>query len=258
MTTQIFRKKDKIPLIVLGSMAVVLVIIISIFLNMLRWEKNLIKYVEKKDWTAAGSVYKNHIKGNENKEERADEILYEAVDMLREAYTAESMTYSDVEENLKAIEDFWDDDYVQVTLEEVQSLQIWREAERVLVGRWELTDIQVKGLSFLIEEYLSIYGVNIGECELSFRTDGTLSIASFMGVVGEGVWGLEADGTYYIETDGTSDTDEEDERTEGRWNYDGTTLILMDAEGNVFGECGGATLFLGKEGVGALFERRGN
>ena len=242
----------------MGSIAVALIVAICIFLSILNWEKEFTGYVEKRDWTAAGELWEKRIRGSEKREEQANETLYEAVDTLREAYIAESMTYSDVEENLKAIEDFCDDDYVQVTLEEIQSLQIRREAERVLVGRWELTDIQVKGLSFLIEEYLSIYGVNIGECELSFRTDGTLSIASFMGVVGEGVWGLEADGTYYIEIDGTSGTDEEDERTEGRWNYDGTTLILMDAEGNVFGECGGATLFLGKEGVGALFERRGN
>ena len=70
MTTQIFRKEDKIPLIVLGSIAVVLVMIISIFWNMLNWEKNFAGYVEKQDWIAAGSVYKNHIKGNGKKEER--------------------------------------------------------------------------------------------------------------------------------------------------------------------------------------------
>ena len=250
MTTQIFRKEDKIPLIVLGSIAVVLVMIISIFWNMLNWEKNFAGYVEKQDWIAAGSVYKNHIKGNGKKEERADEILYETVDTLREAYITESMTYQDAEKNLRAIEDFWDDDYVQVTLEEIQVLQMQREAERILVGRWELTEIQVEGLSFPTEEYLSIYGVNLGEFELSFRANGTLSIDTFMGVAGEGFWRLEADGTYYI--------DAENERTEGRWNYDGTALILMDVEGYVIGECRGDTLLLGEEHVGALFERRGS
>lgn len=75
---------------------------------------------------------------------------------------------------------------MQATLEEIQILQMRREAERILVGHWELTEIQVGGLSFPTEEYLSIYGVNIGKLELTFKADGTLSIDTFLGVAGEG------------------------------------------------------------------------
>ena len=234
----------------LGSITAALMVAICIFLSILNWEKNFTRYVEKRDWTATGKLWEKRIKGNEKREEQANETLYEAVDTLMEAYIAESMTYQDAEKNLKAMGDFWDDDYVQATLEEIQILQMRREAERILIGHWELTEIQVGGLSFPTEEYLSIYGVNIGELELTFKADGTLSIDTFLGVAGEGTWRLEADGTYYI--------DAENERTEGSWNYDGTALILMDVEGNVMGECRGDTLFLGEEHVGALFERRGS
>ncbi len=123
------KKKKKVLIITLSCVVAVLAVTVAILLFLLLSPENkLKKCIEDRDWSAAATLYEEHFRGDEKREEKAGEILREAVDALREEFVAGTMDYSTVKRHLKGMEGFWDDDYVKDALEFVRELSDSRDA----------------------------------------------------------------------------------------------------------------------------------
>ncbi|MCI8466156.1 MAG: hypothetical protein HFI63_09960 [Lachnospiraceae bacterium] len=123
------KNKKKVWIIALSSVVALLLVAVVIMLFLLFSPENKLKdHIENRDWAAVSNLYEEQFKGNEKKIEKAHEIFQETVEELKEAFIAGSMDYPTVKRHLKAIEDFWDDDYVRDTLEFVRELGDSRSA----------------------------------------------------------------------------------------------------------------------------------
>lgn len=123
------KKKKKMFIIGLSCVVAALVAAVVFFFFLLfSPEKKLKECVEDRDWTAASALYKDNFKENEKKKEKADEILRNAVDVLKEEFIAGTIDYATVKRHLRGIEDFWDDSYVKDTLDFIRELGDSREA----------------------------------------------------------------------------------------------------------------------------------
>ncbi len=122
-------KKKKALIITLSCIAVALAAAVAVLVFLLLSPENKLKQcVEDRDWPAACALYEERFRDNEKKQEKADEILRDAVDALKEEFAAGTMDYSTVKRHLKGIEDFWDDPHVEDALEFVRELGDSREA----------------------------------------------------------------------------------------------------------------------------------
>lgn len=138
------QKKKKTLIIALSCVVAVLAVTVGILVFLLLSPENKLKQcVEDRDWSAAAGLYEDRFRGEEKKEEKAGEILREAVDALREEFAAGTMDYPTVKRHLKGIEDFWDDSYVEDALDFVRELndsrEAFEEAEQCM-GREEYED----------------------------------------------------------------------------------------------------------------------
>lgn len=122
-------KKKKVLIVTLACTVAVLAVTVAVFVFLLLSPENQLKEcVGDRDWASASRLYEKSFRGNEKKEEKADEILRSAVDELKEEFIAGTMDYSTVKRHLKGIEKFWDDSYVEEVLEQVRELGDSREA----------------------------------------------------------------------------------------------------------------------------------
>ncbi len=218
-----FGKKKKTALIVtLVSVAVVLAATAAVLvLFVFNWERGFKKHVEERNWAKAEEVYEEKIDGNEKREEKADEILREAVDSLKEGYDSDFMEYSAVAEHLEAIEEFWDDSYVRRVSEEIASA----EGQNALPGTWRATEIEAMGVTVNVSDYLEQMGMGDMKMEMSLTEDGRFG----MDLMGRQV--------------------------EGSWRYNGSTLTLTAEGEDLSAECEDGKITIEESGVKIIFEK---
>ncbi len=194
------KKKKKTALVVtLISLLVVAaaaaaILIIFVF----NPEKKLKQYVEERDWTEAGALYEKSFRGK-SREDKADELFEEAVDLLEEEYEDDSMDASTARRHLQEIGDFWDDRSVEKLLEKIER----QEMERELLGTWRLTEIETYGITMDVEEFLEISGMQGTANEIELKKNGTF----FMEMVGEsgsGTWERQGGGILLTDEAGDS------------------------------------------------------
>ena len=212
------KKKKKTALVVtLVSLLVVAAAVAAILIIVVfNPEKKLKQYVEERDWTEADALYEKSFQGK-SREDKADELFEEAVDLLEEEYEDGLMDASTARRHLKDIEDFWDDRSVEKLLEKIDR----QEAEKEIVGTWRLTRIEAAGVTMDIDEFLVISGMEGTTNEMELKKNGTFSM-EMVGERGSGTW--ERKGAGIVLTDEAGDSVEA--------TYEGGELS-MDLEGVV-------------------------
>lgn len=218
------KKKKTVLLVTLIGLAVAAVATAAVlWLFVFNWERDFQKHVEERNWEEAGALYEKRVIGNEKREEKADEILREAVDLLKEGYNSDFMDYAVVERHLEAVGEFWDDPYVRTTAEELRGLQ----GQKEIFGTWRATEVEAMGVSVRVDEYLESMGMGDTKMEMSIEEDGSFS----MDMAGE--------------------------RFEGTWEYSGSTLTLTVDGSDETAEYKDGKLTMEESGVKIVFENYG-